>query len=337
MRVPTGDSSPLTERSQLQLGEGAKRQDRRWGLAFHHRSRDGIRQNVPQTLTLPPTVAQRTVAWLQGAPRAASLDRPRRRTVHVAPTAHWFKPGPAQSALGAGSERYGGAKCRVCAPEALARAWLTASSAAGWENGQHDRRWEGSQNCWGASNSNAGINLNLNPNQPSCLACTWTRRNCGDRQPCQHLQSGQCHRSEHGHPEWGNPAGTVGAWGNLLPQESTGPQTSTSQNVSFSAQPQNLNTDGPNNTNPWLPSPLNTVQTNGLPNWGLAVGMGVIIPPHLQGLPGANGSSVSQVVRVAAKESGVLCGDCPQVTRHRKQRFRVQSGEWRHCELSIKC
>ncbi|EPY86780.1 hypothetical protein CB1_000299017 [Camelus ferus] len=59
----------------------------------------------------------------------------------------------------------------------------------------------------------------------------------------------------------------------------------------------NLNTDGPSNTNPVNPSPnpVSAVQTNGLPNWGMAVGVGTIIPPHLQGLPGANGSSVSQV------------------------------------------
>ena len=204
---------------------------------------------------------------------------------------------PAQSALGAGGASSNGAAARVWGVAASAGPGLAHCSLGGdgkMDNMIGDGR---SQNCWGASNSNAGINLNLNPNaNPAAWPVLGHEGTVGTGNPssiCSPVSAiGQNMGTQNG-----NPAGTLGAWGNLLPQESTGPQTSTSQNVSFSAQPQNLNTDGPNNTNPLSPSPspLNAVQTNGLPNWGMAVGMGAIIPPHLQGLPGANGSSVSQV------------------------------------------
>ncbi|XP_043940934.1 trinucleotide repeat-containing gene 6C protein isoform X2 [Protopterus annectens] len=150
------------------------------------------------------------------------------------------------------------------------------------------------QNCWSASNSNAGINLNLNPNaNPSAWPVLGHEGTVGGNNPsniCSPVSTvSQNLGIQNGNPANG-PGGTLGAWGNLLPQESTEPQTSTSQNVSFSVQPQNLNTDGPNNTNPMnsSPNPINAMQVNGLPNWA-------ILPSHLPGLPGANGSSVSQV------------------------------------------
>ncbi|KAM7232566.1 hypothetical protein CapIbe_017327 [Capra ibex] len=204
----------------------------------------------------------------------------------------------AQSALGAGGANGNGGAARVWGVAAGAGSGLAHCSLGGGDGKMDNMIGDGrSQNCWGASNSNAGINLNLNPNaNPAAWPVLGHEGTVATGNPssiCSPVSAiGQSMGTQNG-----NPAGTLGAWGNLLPQESTGPQTSTSQNVSFSAQPQNLNTDGPNNTNPLSPSPspLNTVQTNGLPNWGLAVGMGAIIPPHLQGLPGANGSSVSQV------------------------------------------
>ncbi|XP_052514831.1 trinucleotide repeat-containing gene 6C protein isoform X1 [Budorcas taxicolor] len=204
----------------------------------------------------------------------------------------------AQSALGAGGANGNGGAARVWGVAAGAGSGLAHCSLSGGDGKMDNMIGDGrSQNCWGASNSNAGINLNLNPNaNPAAWPVLGHEGTVATGNPssiCSPVSAiGQNMGTQNG-----NPTGTLGAWGNLLPQESTGPQTSTSQNVSFSAQPQNLNTDGPNNTNPLSPSPspLNTVQTNGLPNWGLAVSMGAIIPPHLQGLPGANGSSVSQV------------------------------------------
>ncbi|KAM4691550.1 trinucleotide repeat-containing gene 6C protein isoform 3-T3 [Rhinophrynus dorsalis] len=160
-----------------------------------------------------------------------------------------------------------------------------------------------SQNCWGASNSNNGINLNPNAN-PAAWPVLGHEGTMGGSNPssiCSPVSAiGQSMGSQNG-----NTAGTLGAWRSLQSQESTEPQTSTSQNVSFSVQPQNLNTDGPSNTNPMNSSPnlINAMQANGLPNWGMPVGMGGIISPHLQGLPGANGS-VSQVSGVVGDGSG---------------------------------
>ncbi|XP_069056351.1 trinucleotide repeat-containing gene 6C protein isoform X2 [Pleurodeles waltl] len=155
-----------------------------------------------------------------------------------------------------------------------------------------------SQNCWGASTSNAGINLNLNPNaNPAAWPVLGHDGTVGGANPPSIGSPVSAIGPTMGNHQNGNPGGSMSAWGSLLTQESTEPQTSTSQNVSFSVQPQNLNTDGPNSTSPMSssPNPINAMQANGLPNWGMAVGMGSIIQPHIKGLSGANGSSVSQV------------------------------------------
>nr|XP_045744321.1 trinucleotide repeat-containing gene 6C protein isoform X4 [Mirounga angustirostris] len=203
-----------------------------------------------------------------------------------------------QSALGAGGASGNGNGARVWAVATGSSSGPAHCSLSGGDGKMDNMIGDGrSQNCWGASNSNAGINLNLNPNaNPAAWPVLGHEGTVATGNPSSICSPVSAIGQNTGNQN-GNPTGTLGAWGNLLPQESTEPQTSTSQNVSFSVQPQNLNTDGPNNTNPMnsSPNPVNAMQTNGLPNWGMAVGMGAIIPPHLQGLPGANGSAVSQV------------------------------------------
>uniref|UniRef100_A0A452UCR3 Trinucleotide repeat containing adaptor 6C n=1 Tax=Ursus maritimus TaxID=29073 RepID=A0A452UCR3_URSMA len=203
-----------------------------------------------------------------------------------------------QSALGAGGANGNGNGARVWGVATGSSSGPAHCSLSGGDGKMDNMIGDGrSQNCWGASNSNAGINLNLNPNaNPAAWPVLGHEGTVATGNPSSICSPVSAIGQNTGNQN-GNPTGTLGAWGNLLPQESTEPQTSTSQNVSFSVQPQNLNTDGPNNTNPMnsSPNPVNAMQTNGLPNWGMAVGMGAIIPPHLQGLPGANGSSVSQV------------------------------------------
>ncbi|XP_045691838.1 trinucleotide repeat-containing gene 6C protein isoform X1 [Phyllostomus hastatus] len=205
---------------------------------------------------------------------------------------------PNPSALGAGGANGNGSAARAWGVAAGSSSGLAHCSLGGGDGKVDNMIGDGrSQNCWGASTSNAGINLNLNPSaNPAAWPVLGHEGTVATGSPASICSP----VSAIGHSmgtQNGNPAGTLGAWGSLLPQESTEPQTSTSQNVSFSVQPQNLNTDGPNNTNPVnsSPNPINAMQTNGLPNWGMAVGVGAVIPPHLQGLPGANGSSVSQV------------------------------------------
>lgn len=202
-----------------------------------------------------------------------------------------------QSALGAGGAATHGNAARVWGVATGPGSGPAHSSLGGGDGKMDSAIGDGrGQNCWAASNPSAGINLNLNPNaNPAAWPVLGHEGTVATGNPsgiCSPVSAiGQSAGSQNG-----NPPGTLGAWGNLLPPESTEPQTPASQNVSFSVQPQNLNTDGPNNTNPMnsSPNPVNAMQANGLPNWGMAVGMGAIIPPHLQGLPGANGSSVSQ-------------------------------------------
>eukprot|EP00070_Physeter_catodon_P047645 XP_028354539.1 trinucleotide repeat-containing gene 6C protein isoform X2 [Physeter catodon] len=203
-----------------------------------------------------------------------------------------------QSALGAAGANGNGNAARVWGVATGSSSGLAHCSLSGGDGKMDNMIGDGrSQSCWGASNSSAGIHLNLNPSaNPAAWPVLGHEGTVATGNPSSICSPVSAVGQNMGNQN-GNPAGTLGAWGNLLPQESTEPQTSTSQNVSFSVQPQNLNTDGPNNTNPLnsSPNPITAVQTNGLPNWGMAVGMGAIIPPHLQGLPGANGSSVSQV------------------------------------------
>lgn len=203
-----------------------------------------------------------------------------------------------QSALGAGGANGDGGAARVWGVATGSSSGLAHCSVGGGDGKMDSMIGDGrSQNCWSAASASAGISLNLNPNaNPAAWPVLGHEGTVATGSPssvCSPVSAiGQTLGSQNG-----NPPGTLGAWGNLLPQESAEPQPPTSQNVSLSAQPQNLNTDGPNNTNPTnsSPSPVNAMQTNGLPNWGVAVGLGAIIPPPLQGLPGANGASVSQV------------------------------------------
>ncbi|XP_063315252.1 trinucleotide repeat-containing gene 6C protein isoform X2 [Pelobates fuscus] len=196
-----------------------------------------------------------------------------------------------QSALGASGTNGNGNLARVWGVTPVTNSGIVHCATSSGEGKVDGLIGEGrSQNCWGASNSNPGINLNPNANPAAwpVLGHDGTMSGCNPSSICSPVSAmGQNIVNQNG-----NTAGTLSAWRNLQSQESTESQMSTSQNVSFSIQPQNLNTDGPNNTSPMnSPSnPINAMQTNGLPNWGMAVGMGSIIPPHLQGLPGANGN-----------------------------------------------
>lgn len=120
-RVPTGDSSPLTERSQLQLGEGAKRQDRRGAWPSITEQRRNPPQNVPQTLTLPPTVAQRTVAWLQGAPQGSFTGQTKKTNGNNGSNGNTLIPKPVRSECPWGGERTG--------TEVPPRVWGVAAGA----------------------------------------------------------------------------------------------------------------------------------------------------------------------------------------------------------------
>ncbi|XP_032900520.1 trinucleotide repeat-containing gene 6C protein isoform X6 [Amblyraja radiata] len=210
-----------------------------------------------------------------------------------------------QSAIGGGANGGNGNSSRVWAVASGSAPGIGHCSATS-ASGKMDSIVSVNPNCWGTSTSTAGINLNLNPNaNPAAWPVVGQdiQGIVGGGNASTVCSSSNSIDQNLGNPNNG-PTGTLNTWGNLLQQESTEIQTSTSQNVSFSIQPQNLNTDGPNNTNPInsSPNPINAMQANGLPNvsvpggWAMTVSMGAINPSHLQNLPGASGSpAVSQL------------------------------------------
>uniref|UniRef100_A0A3P8SKT7 Trinucleotide repeat-containing gene 6C protein n=1 Tax=Amphiprion percula TaxID=161767 RepID=A0A3P8SKT7_AMPPE len=88
-----------------------------------------------------------------------------------------------------------------------------------------------------------------------------------------------------------NSSGIGSAWGTIMASDASEPHPSPSTNVSFSSEPQNLKTDGPNHTNKQEPpSPIRN-----LPGWGSApVGLGSMGQPPAGGsqVNGEDGSSV---------------------------------------------
>ncbi|TKS91864.1 Trinucleotide repeat-containing gene 6C protein [Collichthys lucidus] len=88
-----------------------------------------------------------------------------------------------------------------------------------------------------------------------------------------------------------NSSGIGSAWGSIMASDISEPHPSPSTNVSFSSEPQNLKTDGPNHTNKQEPpSPIRN-----LPGWGSApVGLGSMAQPPPGG-PQVNGEDGSSV------------------------------------------
>ncbi|XP_068605633.1 trinucleotide repeat-containing gene 6C protein [Brachionichthys hirsutus] len=88
-----------------------------------------------------------------------------------------------------------------------------------------------------------------------------------------------------------NSSGIGSAWGGIMDSDTLEPHHSPSTNVSFSSEPQNLKTDGPNHTN--KQEPLSPIRS--LPGWGSApVGLGSLgqPPPGGPQVNGEDGSSV---------------------------------------------
>lgn len=88
-----------------------------------------------------------------------------------------------------------------------------------------------------------------------------------------------------------NSSGIGSAWGSIMTSDTSEAHPSPSTNVSFSSEPQNLKTDGPNHTNKQEPpSPIRS-----LPGWGNAsVGLGSMGQPP-PGVPQVNGEDSSSV------------------------------------------
>ncbi|XP_067238264.1 trinucleotide repeat-containing gene 6C protein isoform X4 [Chanodichthys erythropterus] len=143
---------------------------------------------------------------------------------------------------------------------------------------------------WGSSNFNLNLNPNANPSAWPVLGHEGTGMgggsSGGNNPPPPNLCSppgtlpsqGSSSSGSMGGAN-GNSAGNGGSgngsttWGSIVPSDSSEPHSTPSTNVSFSSEPQNLNTDGPNHTKQEPRSPGHS-----LPNWGVGpAGMGSFV------------------------------------------------------------
>ncbi|XP_024127248.1 trinucleotide repeat-containing gene 6C protein isoform X1 [Oryzias melastigma] len=149
----------------------------------------------------------------------------------------------------------------------------------------------GGSRGWGSSSSSSctNFNLNLNPNaNPSAwpllghdgggtggssLGGTNTisppqpTSNLCNQPGTQSVQTNTCSAPN----TTSKSCGTGSVWGSVMTSDASEPQSTSSANVSFSSEPQNLKTDGPNHNNKQEPpSPVQNV-----PGWGSTpIGMG---------------------------------------------------------------
>ncbi|XP_061555632.1 trinucleotide repeat-containing gene 6C protein isoform X2 [Phycodurus eques] len=174
------------------------------------------------------------------------------------------------------------------------RSWGSGSgpsqSAVGSEGKNDSPAGGGSSRGWGSSSSsNTNCNLNLNPNaNPSAWpvlghdAGAAGAGSSGGANITSPPQSTPNFCNPTGPPPSqsttytgantnSNSSGIGSAWGSIMTSDASEPHPSPSTNVSFSSEPQNLKTDGPNHINKQeQPSPIRH-----LPSWGNAsVGLG---------------------------------------------------------------
>ncbi|MGH0139939.1 UNVERIFIED_CONTAM: hypothetical protein FKN15_076052, partial [Acipenser sinensis] len=175
------------------------------------------------------------------------------------------------------------------------------------------------QSCWGSSNFNLNLNPNANPAAWPVLGHEGAGMGGGGPEgtnppPPPNLCSPASAPSaqERGGSMGStneNPVGGSGnsAWGSILPPDPTESRHLPSTNVSFSDEPQNLNTDGPNNTKQQSLSPI-----HGLPSWGsVPVDMGPLVQPQVNGEGGSvwgNGDAKPTGSKESAWDSGPPSG-----------------------------
>ncbi|XP_026061028.1 trinucleotide repeat-containing gene 6C protein-like isoform X5 [Carassius auratus] len=161
------------------------------------------------------------------------------------------------------------------------RGWGSGPSLASGGEGKNEvSSPSGGTRGWGSSN----FNLNLNPNaNPSAWPVLGHEGNgvgggsSGGSNPPPNICSPPGTLPSQGPSSSGsiggangNSAGNGGSgngsttWGSFVPSDSSEPHSTPSTNVSFSSEPQNLNTDGPNHTKQEPRSPGHS-----LANWGV--------------------------------------------------------------------
>ncbi|XP_069005326.1 trinucleotide repeat-containing gene 6C protein isoform X6 [Embiotoca jacksoni] len=191
-----------------------------------------------------------------------------------------------------------------CPPQSSVGSEGKGDSPMGGGGGGGSRGWGSS-----SSSSTTNFNLNLNPNaNPSAWpmlghdgggtggGSSGGANTISPPQPTPNLcnppgppsaQTSTCTGANTN----SNSSGISSAWGTIMASDASEPHPSPSTNVSFSSEPQNLKTDGPNHTNKQEPpSPIRN-----LPNWGSApVGLGSMgkPPPGGSQVNGEDGNSV---------------------------------------------
>ncbi|XP_036417415.1 trinucleotide repeat-containing gene 6C protein isoform X1 [Colossoma macropomum] len=174
------------------------------------------------------------------------------------------------------------------------RGWGSGPSPAGGGDGKSDGSSSSmGARAWGSSNFNLNLNPNANPSAWPVLGHEGTgvggSSGGSNPPPSSNLCSppgapptgtsssgnmGGANGSSAGNGTSGSN-GSNSAWGGMVPADTSEPHSSPSTNVSFSSEPQNLNTDGPNHTKQEPMSP-----GHGLSNWGVTpVGMGSFVQP----------------------------------------------------------
>ncbi|XP_035260980.1 trinucleotide repeat-containing gene 6C protein isoform X1 [Anguilla anguilla] len=138
------------------------------------------------------------------------------------------------------------------------------------------------QPCWSSSSFNLNLNPNANPAAWPVLGHeAGSMGGSNGPPPSPNLCSpagtppAPGSNGNTGSANGNGGGGAGGAWGDVIGPDAPEPHPCPSTNVSFSAEPQNLNTDGPNHTKQEPPSPAPS-----LPSWGgLPAGMGSLAPP----------------------------------------------------------
>uniref|UniRef100_A0A4W5N5N2 Trinucleotide repeat-containing gene 6C protein n=1 Tax=Hucho hucho TaxID=62062 RepID=A0A4W5N5N2_9TELE len=206
-----------------------------------------------------------------------------------------------------------------------------SSSVGGGEGKSDGPMVGGGGRGWGSSSSTtSNFNLNLNPNaNPSAWPVLGHDGGGGaggsssgganpNQPPSSQPPPNLCNppgtspaqgNGNRGGTTWGGTNGNLPVGGGSTWGESSEPHPSSSTNVSFSSEPQNLNTDGPNHTSKQQEPPIHSVSGWGGPSGGMD-SLGQPPPGASQLVNGEDGSSAwgnngdSKSVASSAEPSG---------------------------------
>ncbi|XP_056136514.1 trinucleotide repeat-containing gene 6C protein [Lampris incognitus] len=152
----------------------------------------------------------------------------------------------------------------------------TIGGSRGWGSDKQDNMnggRVGAPNSWGSPNFNLNLNPNANPSAWPVLGQEAGGGGCIGLNGVSNRASLPPGMNSNGNMGNGSLGGggdsNGGGWGGMMSPDESDQQHSSNSNVSFSMEPANLNSDGPNHTKQQLQQaqePMNP--NNGLPGWG---------------------------------------------------------------------